>query len=100
VNAVDTALRDMAEVIGGDAIRRQRSEPTPPSLLERVSNAVSGLSSTQPPTQTYRESLKLAEEQFAPLATRIRQAIAVDLAGIEKQMNAMGAPWTPGRLPR
>jgi len=100
VNAVDTALRDMGEVIGGDAIRRQRSEPTPPSLLERVSNAVSGLSSTQPPTQTYRESLKLAEEQFAPLATRLRQVIEVDLAGIEKQMNALGAPWTPGRLPR
>lgn len=100
VNAVDTALRDMAEVLGGDAIRRQRSEPTPPSLLDRVGNAVSGLSSTQPPTQTYRESLKLAEEQFAPLATRLRQMIEVDLAGIEKQLNAMGAPWTPGRLPR
>ncbi|HEV7241910.1 MAG TPA: glycosyl hydrolase [Thermoanaerobaculia bacterium] len=100
VNAVDIALRDMAEGIGGDAIRRQRSEPSPPSLLDRVTNAVAGLSSTQPPTQTYRESLASAEQQFAPLATRLRHVIEVDLAAIEKQMNAIGAPWTPGRLPR
>ena len=100
VNAVDTALRDIAEVIGGDAVRRQRSEPTPPSLLDRVNNAVSGLLTTQPPTQTYRESLRLAEDQFAPLAAKIRQTIEVELAAIEKQLNAIGAPWTPGRLPR
>ncbi|MGZ5446456.1 MAG: WD40/YVTN/BNR-like repeat-containing protein [Thermoanaerobaculia bacterium] len=100
VSAVETALRDMAEGIGGDTVRRQRSEPSPPSLMDRVGNAVAGLSSTQPPTQTYRESLALAEQQFAPLATRLREIIEVELAAIEKQLNAMGAPWTPGRLPR
>jgi hypothetical protein len=25
--------------------------------------------------------------------------IGVDLANIEKQMNLLGAPWTPGRIP-
>jgi hypothetical protein len=24
----------------------------------------------------------------------------VDLANVEKQMNALGAPWTPGRIPQ
>ena len=100
VSAVETALRDMSEEIGGDTVRRQRSEPSPPSLMDRVGNAVAGLSSTQPPTQTYRESLAHAEQQFAPLATRLRQVMEVELAAIEKQLNALGAPWTPGRLPR
>jgi hypothetical protein len=100
VNAVQTALRDLSEAIGGDAVRQQRSEPAPPSLMDRVNNAVVGLSTTQPPTQTYRESLTLAEQQFAPLAAQLHQVIEVDLAAIEKQMNALGAPWTPGRLPR
>ncbi len=100
VSAVETALRDMSEAIGGDTVRRQRSEPSPPSLMTRVDNAVAGLSSTQPPTQTYRQSLALAEQQFAPLATRLREVIQVELAAIGKQLNAMGAPWTPGRLPR
>jgi hypothetical protein len=100
VNAVDTALRDISDAIGGDPIRQQRNEPAPPSLLDRIGNAVGGLGTTQPPTETHRQSLALAEREFAPLAARLRQLIEVDLAAIEKQMNALGAPWTPGRLPR
>ena len=100
VNAVHNTLRDIAEELGGDPIRRQRSEPMPPSLLDRIGNAVAGLSTTSAPTQTHRESLAIAEQQFAPLAARLRQAVEGELAAIEKQLNALGAPWTPGRLPR
>ena len=100
VNAVDNTLRDISEVLGGDTVRQQRSEPAPPSLLDRVGNAVNGMTTTQPPTQTHRQSLTLAEQEFAPLAARLRQLIEGDLAAIEKQLDAMGAPWTPGRLPR
>jgi hypothetical protein len=100
VNAVDATLHDIGEAIGGDPIRQQRNEPTPPSLLDRMGNSVAGLGTTQPPTQTHRESLDLAEAEFAPLAAKLRQTIEVELAAIEKQLNAMGAPWTPGRLPR
>ncbi len=100
VNAVDATLHDIGEAIGGDPIRQQRNEPAPPSLLDRMGNAVGGLGTTQPPTQTHRESLELAEAEFAPLAAKLRQTIEVELAAIEKQLNAMGAPWTPGRLPR
>ncbi|HEY0371313.1 MAG TPA: glycosyl hydrolase [Thermoanaerobaculia bacterium] len=100
VNALDMALRDIAETLGGDTIRQQRSEPAPPALLDRVNNSVAGLLSTQPPTQTHRESLALAEQQFGPLAERLRQLIDGELASIEKRMNELGAPWTPGRLPR
>jgi hypothetical protein len=100
VNAADTALRDISEAIGGDRIRRQRSEPAPPSLMDRVNNSVAGLLSTQPPTETHRRSLALAESEFTPLAARLRQIIEGEIAAIEKQLNAIGAPWTPGRLPR
>jgi photosystem II stability/assembly factor-like uncharacterized protein len=100
VNALDTALRDISDALGGDPIRGQRSEPAPPSLLDRVSNAVTGLTTTQAPTQTHRESLALAETEFAPLAARLRQAIETELRAIEQQLNTLGAPYTPGRLPR
>ena len=100
VNAVHNTLRDIAEELGGDPVLRQRSEPQPPSLLDRIGNAVAGLSTTSAPTQTHRESLTIAETQFAPLAARLRQAVDGELAAIEKQLNALGAPWTPGRLPR
>ena len=100
VNALQNTLRDISDEIGGDPVRRQRNEPQPPSLLDRIGNAVNGLSTTAAPTETHRQSLALTEQQFAPLAARLRQAVEVELAAIEKQMNALGAPWTPGRLPR
>jgi hypothetical protein len=65
-----------------------------------MNNAIAGLTTTAPPTQTHRQSLTLAQQDFAPVAARLRKAVEVDLAAIEKQLDALGAPWTPGRLPR
>jgi hypothetical protein len=31
--------------------------------------------------------------------SQLRQLIEVDLARLEKQLEAAGAPWTPGRIP-
>ena len=100
IAALDKALRDIDEAIGGDAIRQQRSEPAPPSLLDRMTNAIAGLGTTSPPTQTHRQSLALAAKELAPIRERLRKAVEEDLAAIEKQLDALGAPWTPGRLPR
>ena len=99
VNAIQTALLDIAEELNGDVTLRAQVEPAPPSLLDRVSVAVNGLTTTSAPTNTHREALRLAEEQIAPLLARLRQTIQVDLAGVEKQLNAADAPWTPGRIP-
>lgn len=98
VNAVDKKLRDLNDAIGGDPILRQRQEPAPPALIDRISNAVAGLVTTSAPTQTHRESLAAAEKEFADVRTRLRQAVDTDLAAIEKQLDALGAPWTPGRF--
>jgi photosystem II stability/assembly factor-like uncharacterized protein len=100
IAALDKELRDIAEAIDGDAILQQRSEPSPPSLLDRMTNAIAGLGTTSPPTQTHRQSLALAEKELAPIKQRLRKAVEEDLAAIEKQLDALGAPWTPGRLPR
>jgi len=45
-----------------------------------------------------RDQLTLAEADFAPLLDKLR-AVEVDLANVEKQMNILGSPWTPGRVP-
>jgi len=99
LGAIDTELRNIAETISGDAILGQRSEPSPPSLVDRMTNAIAGLGTTSAPTQTHRQSLARAEQDLAPIKARLRKAVEVDLAAIEKQLDALGAPWTPGRLP-
>jgi photosystem II stability/assembly factor-like uncharacterized protein len=100
VNGIDTALHDINDEINGDPILRRANEPAPPSLLDRVNTAVNGLTTTAPPTATHRESLSLVQQQAGPLLDRLHKLIEVDLANVEKQMNALGAPWTPGRIPQ
>ncbi len=99
LNAVDRTLRDIDEALNGDVVLRARVEPQPPTLVDRITVAVNGLTTTQAPTQTHREALRIAEEQFVPLLAKLRQAVEVDLAAIERELNAAGAPWTPGRIP-
>jgi photosystem II stability/assembly factor-like uncharacterized protein len=100
VNSIDTALRDIDDQINGDPILRRANEPSGPSLLDRVNTAVNGLTTTSPPTATHREALTSAQQQAATLLERLRKLVEVDLANVEKQMNALGAPWTPGRIPQ
>lgn len=100
LNAVDQTLRDIDEELNGDRVLRTRNEPGAPSLLDRVTTAVNGLTTTSPPTATHKEALAMAEAKLVPLLERLRRAVEVDLAAIEKQLNAAGAPWTPGRVPK
>jgi len=100
VNSIDTALRDIDDQIHGDPILRRANEPNPPSLLDRVNTAVNGLTTTSAPTATHREALTFAQRQTGPILERLHKLIEVDLANVEKQMNALGAPWTPGRIPQ
>jgi len=99
VNAVDKTLRDIDEGINGDPTLRAANEPAPPALVDRITTAVNGFTTTVPPTNTHREALAIAEQQFVPLLARLKTAIETDLAAIEKELNAAGAPWTPGRIP-
>ena len=100
VNSIDTAVHDINDQINGDPILRRANEPRPPSLLDRVNTAVNGLTTTSPPTATHREALTTAQQQTGPILERLRMLIEVDLASVEKQLNTLGAPWTPGRIPQ
>ena len=99
LNAIDTALRDIDLELNGDSVIRSNNEPAPPALGDRVQVAVNGLGTTSAPTQTHREALERAEQEFVPLLAKLRKAIETDLRAIEQQLNAAGAPWTPGRIP-
>jgi len=51
------------------------------------------------PTQTHLQAYAIASDEFAQQLAKLRNLIQVDLAKLEKDMEAAGAPWTPGRLP-
>jgi photosystem II stability/assembly factor-like uncharacterized protein len=99
VRALQKRLADLNEVFSGDAVRREHNEPTPPALAERVNQITEGAwEYTGPPTKTHRRNYEIADADFRKALATL-QAIVTDLAALESQAEAAGAPWTPGRMP-
>jgi hypothetical protein len=77
-----------------------RNEATPISISERVQAASSALRlTTSRPTKTVMESYQIASEELAAEIPKLRKLIDTDVRSLEKQLDAAGAPATPGRLP-
>ncbi len=84
--------------LNGDPARGSRNDPAAPSIRGRVGQIIGGHWDTrQTPTETQRESLRIAGAEFEALATELRQLIDEELAALEADLEAAGAPWTPGR---
>ena len=51
------------------------------------------------PTKTHLDAYAIASDEFAQQLAKLRTLVEVDLAKLEKDMEAAGSPWTPGRVP-
>ena len=58
-----------------------------------------GFASSSAPTATQRQAYDIAAADLATTLKDLHALVEVDLAGLEKAMEAAGAPWTPGRIP-
>ncbi|MDP2424175.1 MAG: YCF48-related protein [Bacteroidales bacterium] len=73
--------------------------PEPVSLNQRMGAVMSSLwSSTATPTQTMRLNYEIVREELPPVLDELRR-MAIELKQIEDRMDALNAPYTPGRLP-
>ena len=92
------SLDGLALRLSGDRIRGGLSEPSVPSISERVGDAIYGHWDTrQTPTATARGSLELGRAGFTALSGELRVLLDNDLVQLEEDLEAAGAPWTPGR---
>lgn len=101
--AIRELIQEHAETIRalqGDRVLESYHKPTPPSIVERLRYATGDQQlSLSLPTKSQRESLRIAEEEFVELLSKMRKRMEVDVKAIEKAMDEAGSPWTPGRLP-
>lgn len=98
--AVENKLNEILLRLRGDNSLRSRNENVPISIAERASNVVDDqYLSTAPPTQTQLDSYKIASEEFTQELNKLRTLLEVDIKNLEKALDAIDAPWTPGRLP-
>jgi photosystem II stability/assembly factor-like uncharacterized protein len=96
---LQTELGNILLQLRGDKTREKRNVFTPPSISERVNRIVSGQwDTTSAPTVTNLQDYQWAAEAFAAELARLK-ALSAALDIFERQLEAAGAPWTPGRLP-
>ncbi|MBP1612161.1 MAG: hypothetical protein H6Q01_824 [Acidobacteria bacterium] len=98
---LEARLRKVDEQLHGDPVRQREQEPAAAGIVDRVQRVVYGTwGSTSAPTGTQRANYDAAAQLFAPALQQLQQLVEVDLPQLEKEAEAAGAPWTPGRVPR
>lgn len=101
---IDSVTRSLAEFelrLFGNPARQRLSESEAPSISERVGQVMGGHWQTrQTPTATMRRDIEIATAAFEALARELNTLLEGDLARLETDLQAAGAPWTPGRRPR
>lgn len=97
---LEKRLSEITRALRGDPVMRGRQEPTPVSISERVNTAAQSLRLwTGRPTKTDMENYQIASDELAAEVPKLRRMMDTDIRAIEKQLDAAGAPPTPGRLP-
>jgi photosystem II stability/assembly factor-like uncharacterized protein len=92
--------REILRALRGDREIARRNEPVPSSINDRVNSILEGERfSLAKPTQSHSDSYNIGAAEFADVLGKLRTLVDVDLAKLEKDMEAAGAPWTPGRVP-
>jgi len=99
LEAIRTDLAAILVELRGDPTLSKRSRPQSPSISDRIGAVVSGrMDVTSPPTGTHSEQYEFAARSFAGARTQLRGVID-RLIALETELDDLGAPWTPGRLP-
>jgi photosystem II stability/assembly factor-like uncharacterized protein len=98
LHAARLELDEIRVALGGSPSPASIGEATPHSIQRRVQVAFLGtLRSTYGPTPTHRRSLEIAEQELGGVRERLRTLVEERLPALERQLDAAGAPWTPGR---
>ncbi len=97
--ALKARLQQLQLLLNGDSTVASRYEPVPLSLTGRIGYIIGGSWDSQAAVpKAYQDSLAIAAADYSTAAQQLRQ-IAQDLQELVDAAEALGAPWTPGRLP-
>jgi hypothetical protein len=99
-DSIEQRDNEILRALRGDVALAARNENVPTSINDRMNNIMDGerFAITRP-TQTHLDAYAIAADEFSQQLAKLRTLIQVDLAKLEKDMEAAGAPWTPGRVP-
>jgi len=97
LESIRTEIAAVLVDLRGDPTLGSRNRPQNPSIRTRIGAVVSGGRwVTSAPTGTHREQYGFAATEFAEARSRLRASID-RLRALERDLESLGAPWTPGR---
>lgn len=95
-------LDEINFVLNGVSPKASREEipPAQVPLNIRLSNISSGfIGNLSAISSTEKNSLAILKEEFPPVLAKLQRIFENDIPALERQLNQVNAPWTPGRLP-
>ena len=99
--AVAMELDELLFIFNGHQPKASWEEvpPGPVPLARRLSTMAYGhYSSTSEITQTEKDVYQILMEEFPPVMERITKVANTDIPELEKKLESLRAPWTPGRM--
>jgi len=99
--AIKKRLAAILVELQGDRALGSRSVPAAVAISERA-NTISGelINSLGRQTATHDQQLQIASELFATQRAALKTLVESDVPSIERELERLGAPYTPGRIPR
>ena len=99
--AIKRRLNTILVALQGDRALGSRSEATPAAISERANTVSSELKDTLGrQTTTHEQQLQIASELFSTERAALKALVETDVPAIERELDRLGAPYTPGRSPR
>jgi hypothetical protein len=100
VDSIEQTNREILRALRGDTEIQKRNEAVPSSVNDRVQAIMEGERfALAKPTQSHVEDFNIAAAEFSEQLSKLHALVEIDLNKLEKDMEAAGAPWTPGRVP-
>lgn len=99
---IERQLEDIEWTFSGQSPKASREENWPAStpLNDRIGALVySHWGSTSRVSETQMQMYDILAEEFPPVLEELKQISEIDLKNLEQELDAIGAPWTPGRIP-
>jgi photosystem II stability/assembly factor-like uncharacterized protein len=98
---INTELDKIIFIFNGPVAKASDEEipPTDLSLLQRLGEMSSATYGTSGEiATTAKQQMEILKTDFPPILERIKKA-GQDLQNLDKQLDSIKAPWTPGRVP-